>query len=169
MTRQSLTIEQVLNLLAETPLRLTALTADLSPEELEMRPTLNEWSANEGWAHMRACADVWGNCIIAIIAEDAPTLQAVNPTTWIKKTDYLELEFQPSLRSFIKQRTDLLTVLSPLPHEGWSRSITVKGAGKVLKRTVLSYAQWLARHERQHVKQVERIVLTMPKAQGEAR
>jgi hypothetical protein len=27
----------------------------------------------------------------------------------------------------------------------------------VLTRTVLSYAQWLARHERPHVKQVERI------------
>jgi len=45
-----------------------------------------------------------------------------------------------------------------LPPEGWSRAATVTGAGKVLERTVLFYAQWLARHERQHVKQVERIV-----------
>jgi hypothetical protein len=28
---------------------------------------------------------------------------------------------------------------------------------------VLFYAQWLARHERPHVKQVERIVNTMPR------
>jgi len=48
-----------------------------------------------------------------------------------------------------------------LPPEGWSRAATVTGAGKVLERTVLFYAQWLARHERQHVKQVERIVNTM--------
>jgi hypothetical protein len=58
------------------------------------------------------------------------------------------------LRSFAMQRADLLAVLSPLPHEGWSRAATVTGAGKVLERTVLFYAQWLARHERQHVKQV---------------
>lgn len=51
-------------------------------------------------AHLRSCADVWGNCIAAIIAEDTPTLRAVNPTTWIKKMNYPELEFQPSLRSF---------------------------------------------------------------------
>jgi hypothetical protein len=112
-------------------------------------------------AHLRACADVWGNCIVAMIAEDTPTLRAVNPRTWIKKTDYLELEFRPSLRSFATQRADLLAVLEPLPPEGWSRAARVSGAGKVLERTVLFYAQWLARHERQHVKQVERIVNTM--------
>ncbi len=96
-----------------------------------------------------------------MIAEDTPTLRAVNPTTWIKTTDYLELEFQPSLGSFATQRADLLAVLDPLPHEGWSRAATVTGAGKVIERTVLFYAQWLARHERQHVKQVEGIVHTM--------
>lgn len=161
MNIQSQSIEQVLTLLTETPPRLTELTSDLSPEELQTRPTSEEWSANEVLAHLRACADVWGNCIIAIIAEDMPTLRAINPLTWIKKTDYLELEFRPSLRSFTTQRTDLLTALSPLPHEGWSRSATVTGAGKPLERTVLFYAQWLATHERLHVKQVKRIVNTI--------
>ena len=96
-----------------------------------------------------------------MLAEDTPTLRAVNPRTWIKKTNYLELEFRPSLRSFAKQRAGLLAVLEPLPHEGWSRAATVTGAGKVLERTVLSYAQWLATHERPHLKQIQRIVNTM--------
>ena len=161
MPSTSLTIERVLTLLAETPARIAALTADLSPEALQMRPTPEEWSASVVLAHLRACADVWGNCIVAMIAEDTPTLRAVNPRTWIKKTDYLDLEFRPSLRSFATQRADLLAVLEPLPIDAWSRAATVMGAGKVLERTVLFYAQWLARHERQHVKQVERIVNTM--------
>ena len=96
-----------------------------------------------------------------MIAEDTPTLRAVNPRTWIKKTDYLELEFRPSFRAFARQRADLLAVLEPLPLKAWSRAATVTGAGKVLERTVLFYAEWLARHERQHVRQVERIVNTM--------
>ena len=49
----------------------------------------------------------------------------------------------------------------PLPPEGWLRAATVTGAGKVLERTVLSYAQWLASHERTHVKQIERVVNTL--------
>ncbi len=161
MASLSLTMEQVLTLLAATPSRIAALTADLASDQLHTRPNHDGWSANDVLAHLRACADVWGNCIMAIIAEDTPTLRAVNPRTWIKKTDYLELEFRPSLRSFTTQRADLLAALSPLPPEGWERSATVTGAGKVLERTVLFYAQWLARHERQHVKQVERIVNTM--------
>jgi hypothetical protein len=112
-------------------------------------------------AHLRACADVWGNCIVTMIAEDRPTLRAVNPRTWIKRTDYRDLEFRPSLRVFATQRADLLAVLEPLPPDGWSRSATVTGAGAVLERTVLTYAQGLARHERPHVKQIERIVNTM--------
>jgi DinB superfamily len=159
--RRSLTTEQVLTLLTETPTRIAALTADLAPVQLHTPPNHDEWSANDVLAHLRACADVWGNCIVAMIAEDTPTLRAINPLTWIKKTNYLELEFRPSLRSFATQRADLLAVLEPLPHEGWSRAATVTGAGKVLKRTVLFYAQWLAGHERQHVKQIERIVNTM--------
>ncbi|MGH2543939.1 MAG: DinB family protein [Ardenticatenaceae bacterium] len=162
MPGRSLTIEQVLTMLAATPPRIGALTADLVPAQLRIPPNPDEWSANDVLAHLRACADVWGNCIEVIIAQDMPTIRAVNPRTWIKKTDYLEQEFQPSLHAFAKQRTDLLAaVLEPLALEDWSRAATVTGAGKPLVRTVHTYAEWLARHERPHVKQIERIVNTM--------
>ena len=161
MPSRSLTIEQVLILLAATPRRIATLTADLSTNQLHTLPNKDGWSANDVLAHLRACADVWGNCIVTMITEDRPTLRAVNPRTWIQKTDYPELEFRPSLRSFASQRADLLAVLEPLPPEGWSRVATVTGAGKVLERSVLFYAQWLAGHERPHVKQVERIVNMM--------
>jgi|SRR5579859_2156359 len=161
MSSRLLTIEQVLTLLRETPSRLATITTGLSPEALQRRPTPEEWSANEVLAHLRACADVWGDCIMTMIAEDRPVLRAVNPRTWIEKTNYLELEFQPSLRSFATQRADLLALLEPLPPEGWSRAATVTGAGKVLERTLLFYADWLARHERPHVKQIARILNTI--------
>lgn len=147
-----------MTLLARTPGRLAELTANLKPAQLRTPPDNAAWSANDVLAHLRACADVWGDCILAMIAEDGPTLRAVNPRTWIKKTDYPELAFQPSLRSFAKQRADLLAVLDPLPPEGWSRVARVTGTGSVRQRTVLFYAQWLARHERPHLNQVERIV-----------
>lgn len=158
MPNKSLTIEQVLTLLAETPQRIATFSEGLAPAQLSTSPSPDEWSANDVLAHLRACADVWGNCIKTMIAEDRPELRAVNPRTWIKKTNYLELEFRPSLRSFTTQRADLLAVLESLPSEDWSRSAIVMGAGKPLQRNVLFYAQWLARHERPHVKQIERIV-----------
>ena len=161
MPSTPLTTEQILTRLADTPTRLAEPTAGLTPAQSRAAPAPGEWSANDVLAHLRACADVWGGCIAAILAEDGPTLRAVNPTTWIKRTDYADLAFEPSLRTFTAQRADLLALLGPLPFEGWSRAATVTGAGRVLRRTVRSYAGWLANHERPHVKQVERIVATL--------
>ncbi len=156
-----LTIKQVLTLLAEAPPRLASLTEGLTPAQLRATPNQGEWSANDVLAHMRSCADVWGNCIAEIIAQDHPTIRAVNPRTWIKSTDYPEPEFQPSLQAFANQRTALLAVLETLLPESWSRRATVTGAGKPIERTLHSFAGRLARHERPHIKQIERIVNTM--------
>ena len=161
MRDQPLTSAEALALLARTPPHLASLSAGLTPAELRSAPLPGEWSANEVLAHLRACSDMWGKCILAMLAEDMPTLRAINPRTWIKRTDYPALEFRPSLGAFVTQRADLLAVLEPLPPAGWSRAAIVTGAGKVLERTVLSYAQWLARHERPHIKQIERLITTL--------
>ena len=157
MSKQALPIEQILVLLTETPQRIAALTAGVAPAQLQT-PTDGEWSANDVLAHLRACADVWGGCIVAILAEDNPTLRAINPRTWIRKTDYPEQKFQRSLRAFIAQRNELLAVLKPLSPQDWSRSATVTGAGAPLERTVLFYAPWLGEHERPHIKQIKRML-----------
>ncbi len=125
MPRRSLPIEQVLTLLAATPPRIAALTAGLAPDQWHSTPNPGEWSANDVLAHLRACNDVWGSNIVTIIAQDKPTFKGVNPRAWIKKTDYLEQEFQPSLLAFTTQRTALLAVLEALPPESWSRTATV--------------------------------------------
>lgn len=161
MSSRSLTSAQILALLAGAPPRIAALTAGLQPAHVHTRPAPDQWSANEVLAHLRACADMWGSCIVAIITHDRPTLRAVNPRTWIKQTDYLEQAFQPSLHAFTQQRTELLAVLESLAPADWARAATVTGAGKALERTVLGYAQWLATHERPHLKQIERIVSTL--------
>ena len=150
VARREMTVEQVLSVLRETPGRLALLTGVATPAQLRAVPKPGEWSATEILAHLRACADMWGDAIEAIVADDHPTVRAVNPTTWIDSTDYRELGFSSSLAAFTRQRARLLEVLEPLPPEGWSRSATVVGAGKPLERTVHDYAGRLARHERTH-------------------
>jgi hypothetical protein len=155
---RSLTIEQVLELLADAPPRLAALTAGLAPARLRVVPDSDGWSANDVLAHLRSCADVWGDCIAAILAQDRPTLRAINPRHWITRTDYPDQEFWASLHAFTAQRADLLAVLGPLPSADWARPATVKGAGTPLERTVLTYGQRLAGHEQSHLKQIARII-----------
>lgn len=159
MTDKYLAIDQILTILKETPPRLAKLTGGLVPAQLQTAHTVGEWSVHEVLAHLRACSDVWGDYyIMTILAEDHPTIKARNPRTWIKDTDYLEQEFQSSLRAFTKQRRKLLAILEPLPTKDWARTNTLTGAGKPLQQTLLSHADGLARHERAHLKQIERTI-----------
>ena len=158
MPSRVLPTAQILTMLAAAPAHLAALTADLAAEQLHAAPAPGEWSANGVLAHLRSCADIWGDCMRTILIQERPTLRAVNPTTWIEQTNYREVPFHLSLQAFTSQRTELLTVLTPLLPEAWSRSATVTGAGKPLERTVHFYAQWLTRHERPHLKQIQSLV-----------
>ncbi len=87
MPYKSLTIEQILGMLAEAPPRLVALTTGLAPDQLRISPGQGQWSVVDVLAHLRSCADVWGSYIGRVLTEYRPTIRAVNPTTWIKKTD----------------------------------------------------------------------------------
>lgn len=158
MPAEPLTSAQVSDLLAAAPPRIAALTADLLPAQLRAAPAPDAWSVDDVLAHLRACADIWGACIATLLAADRPTLRAINPTTWIDGTDYPALAFRPSFHAYTAQRTALLAVLTPLPPAAWARAATVTGAGKPLERTVHFYAQWLAKHERTHFRQLARTV-----------
>ncbi len=153
-----LTIDQVLTRLAKQPRTIAALTAGLTPARLRRSPTRGEWSLNDVLAHLRSCSDLWGGYMATIVAEGHPTIRAMNPTTWIKQTNFPELAFAPSLRAFTKQRAGLLALLRPLPKAGWNRTALVTGAGKPRERTVFEYAQWLANHERSHVNHIARMI-----------
>jgi hypothetical protein len=151
----------VLTLLAAAPGRLAALTDGLTDEQLRTAPAPGEWSANDVLAHLRSCADMWGGGIETILRREQTTMRAVNPRHWIKSTDYPVQAFRPSLEAFRVQREALLRVLEGLTDEEWTLSITATGAGKPLQRTVSSFAERLAVHERPHLKQVERVVAAL--------
>src|SRR5579862_3167603 len=88
MAATSVPTGTILERLSETPRRIAALTAGMSAAQAQRSPSPDEWCVNDVLAHLRACADVWGGHIEAILAEDEPARQGVNPRTWIKRTNY---------------------------------------------------------------------------------
>jgi hypothetical protein len=150
------TIDTLLAMLAAGPPRLAEFTAGLSPAQLTASPAPGEWALRDVLSHLRACGDVWGCYITLILNEDHPTYKAVNPTTWIRQTNYREIEFQPSLEAFADQRHELLAILKPLPAAAWERKATAITAGRPRERTVYTYAQWLANHELSHLNHIAR-------------
>ena len=136
---------------------IAAATAGISAGRLRDEPVLGEWSARDILAHLRSCSDARGEFIPKILASKRPTLRAISPRTLIESTNYRELEFASSFRAFTRQRARLLRLLKALSRGGWARSAIVTGGGPARERTVLFYGAWLARHERAHVRHIERL------------
>ena len=157
MPEKPLSPERVLALLGEGPARIAAAMAGRPAEWLRSPPGAGQWSANDVLAHLRACADVWGGAMATMLAEDRPALRAISPRAYIRRTDYPQQAFDPSFQAFARQRADLLAMLERLTPEQWQRGALVRPAGRVRQPTVLSYAQRLALHEREHLEQIERL------------
>lgn len=147
------TPQDVLEVLEATPVRLAAVSG-----AVDVRPSPDEWSAGEVLAHLRACGEVWGGCVRRLLAEDRPTLRALNPRTFQERTDWESRRWAEHLAAFAAERAALLELLHGLAPADWDRAALVTGAGRPVERTVLTYAEWLASHERPHVRQVERAV-----------
>jgi DinB family protein len=150
--------ESVLRSLAATPRRIASLSREVEISKLHFRPHPDSWSANDILAHLRACADVWGKSIVDMITRDHPELRYISPRTWIRKTDYLELEFRGSLKAFSDQRRELLRLLKGLVVKDWSRSATFTATTKGREQTVFSYACRIAEHENKHCDQIEAVL-----------
>jgi uncharacterized damage-inducible protein DinB len=151
-------VDELLALLEAAPKRISAAVARVDGELLQAPPGRGEWSATEILAHLRSCGDVWGSYIDRILTEDEPTIRATSPRTYIHSTDYETMDFRRSFRAFTAQRKRLVTQLESLRPKQWTRRATITGAGKPLVKTVHDYANWLATHERPHLKQIERAV-----------
>src|SRR5262245_30553679 len=150
--------ESVLRLLATTPRRIASLSRGVEISKLHFRPHQDSWSASDILAHLRACADVWGKSIFEMLTRDHPRLRHISPRGWIRKTDYIELEFDVSLQAFTRQRRELLKALKDLAIEDWSRGATFTATTRGREQTVFDYALRIAEHENKHCDQIEAVL-----------
>lgn len=144
-------IEKYLNLLTELPQRIAKATDETDDAHLQFKADEKAWSVKDILAHLRSCADVWGESVEAMLAEDHPTVPYRHPRQWIKKTNYLKLSFQESFQAFQAQRKKFLKALKDLSFEDWSRAAIIKGR----EHTVFTQVRRMATHEREHVEQIE--------------
>ena len=168
MARGDLAVDEIMAILPGTPGRIRELTAGLTPIQLRTSPEPGAWSINDVLAHLRACHDVLGGNMLRILAEDSPTWRAMNPRSWMTKTDYPDWEFVPAFAAFRRQRAELLTVLDPLPTDAWTRTARVTGlAGGATELSVRYYGSWMAGHERAHMAHIAGIARSIVTASDE--
>lgn len=149
-------VQEILETLADVPRRLTKASANTDESRLRLKPEPSAWSAVDVLAHLRACADVWGDSIEAMLAEEEPKIPYRHPRQWVKRTDYPQLDFSVSLKAFVRQRKSLLKILNSLAFEQWERGAQIQGR----RHTIFTQARRMAQHEVEHCGQVERLCKT---------
>ena len=147
-------IQKCLELLSDTPRRFTTASENMDDSRLGRKPDPATWSALETLAHLRSCADVWGASIESMLAGQEPVLPDIHPREWIKRTDYLTLQYSDLLQAFSCQRGRLLKFLNRLEFEAWSHGAQIGGR----RQTVFTQARRMAIHEAEHCMQVEKML-----------
>lgn len=147
-------IEKYLGILAETPRQIMQYTKGIEEARLQFKTDRKSWSVNDILAHLRSCADLWTHSIYAMLAEQEPRFSDINERKWAKVTRYAELPFHESIQVYRLQRENLLRVLNSLPFESWERSAIIFER----KHTVFTQVRRLAKHETDHVEQIEIIL-----------
>jgi len=147
-------IQEYLKLLGKTTRRITSMTKHVDKSRLQARLGKDEWSANNILAHLRSCADVWGDQIEKMIAKDKQKLPYAHPRQLIKKTNYRELPFYDSFKTFKAQRRKMLKILKGLSFEDWSRGASIKGR----VHTIFTHVRRMAKHEEVHCEQIDTLL-----------
>ncbi|HET7471930.1 MAG TPA: DinB family protein [Candidatus Limnocylindrales bacterium] len=168
MTQWTVSVEAVVGRLADNPGRIDLLMSAAPREARRRRPTKDAWSALETFAHVRACADVWGGHIRSIVEAGPSSLRAGDPRAWAADHGYAAADFAEAFPTYRRDRAELLTTLRSLGEEDWARSALMVGASSRVERSVLWHADHIARHEDQHVIQIRRTLVAGSGA-GESR
>jgi hypothetical protein len=148
-------IETFIQILSETPLRISQAANGLDELHLQFKPNKKSWSINDILAHLRSCADLWTHSIYAMLAEKEPVFSHINERKWATVTRYTELPFAASFQVFSSQRENLLRVLKTLPFESWERSAIIFER----RHTVFTQTRRMAKHEHEHCEQIEAMLL----------
>ncbi len=154
MKASSAEIETYITIIAATPTRIAQAVKDVDEERLQLKADNKTWSVNEILAHLRSCADLWTHSIYAMLAASEPVLSDVDERKWAKATRYAELPFYESFQAYSLQRENLVRVLKALPFESWERSAIIFER----KHTVFTQTRRLAKHEQEHLEQIEMLL-----------
>jgi hypothetical protein len=148
-------IERVKHLLADTPLRLATLSAEVAAERVRHPLGAGERSFTETVAHLLHCEARSAEAILLALLTDEPLLPDVHAERqWGKLVRLEQYEVIELLGYFAFRRKLLLGVLHEATDSGWQR--TVREVGKQRQESVYWIARALALHEQEHMTDLER-------------
>ena len=132
-------------------------------EEEDFVPAPGKWSIRQLIAHLADSEMVYGCRIRAVIAEDNPTLTAVDQNLWAYKLDYAQRKPKQALESFRRQRAENYDLLKNVPESAYSRTGNHSERGPM---TLLDLVEYCAGHVESHARQMQSVREEYKKVKG---
>jgi hypothetical protein len=144
-----------LKVLPATAKKLGRFIQGVSASKLRKRPAPDKWSAGEILAHMGDTEMVLGWRIWQIPASPGTPIQAFDQDVWALTGCYEKRNPRKSLEQFRVVRDANLVFLKSLTPKQWKQHGIHAERGVV---TIEELIGWIAGHDINHLKQVDRIV-----------
>jgi hypothetical protein len=126
--------------------------ARISDEELDRRPSPDEWSPREVIHHLADSESMAYIRLRRLLAEDNPVIDGYDEPEWARRLHY-DRPIEPSLAVLRAVRAASLQLLGTLTSEEWARTGTHSESG------AYSVDKWLAiyaEHSHEHADQIRR-------------
>ncbi len=136
------------------PELLAVVLTGVFGEEEDFAPAPGKWSVRQIVAHIADMELVAAHRFRQVIAEDNPTLMAMDQNAWASNLDYARRKPKQSLETFRRLRAENYELLKGAPGTAFERT------GKHTERgtlTLLSLVEDYAEHAESHARQLQAI------------
>ena len=123
-------------------------------EEEDFVPAPGKWSARQIVAHLADMELVAAHRFRQVIAEDHPTLVAIDQDAWSANLDYARRKPKQSLETFRRLRAENFELLKALPEAAFERTGNHTENGSV---TLLRLLEGYAGHAESHARQLQEL------------
>jgi hypothetical protein len=136
------------------PELLAVVLTGVFGEEEDFSPAPGKWSVRQIVAHVADVEMVAAHRMRVVIAEDDPTLTAIDGEKWARNLDYARRKPKQSLETFRRIRTENYDLLKDLPAAAFDRAGNHTEDGRV---TLLQLVEGYAKHAESHARQLQEV------------
>jgi FMN phosphatase YigB (HAD superfamily) len=143
--------EALLALLNSTPAALDTFGSNLRPDAWKARPQDGQWNLTEIICHLRdveQCVNI--PRLEKIAREENPFLPGIDTDDWAREGKYSQEDGTKALQTYIRARTDLISLLKQYKETDWQRLCrhAIFGPTKLIE-----LVEFIAIHDQTHVRQ----------------
>jgi len=162
--------QQIIDALRALPSQVEELAEGLSEDAVRWRPAPGEWSITEVCCHLRDFSEIGGERISRMLNEDEPFLPSYDQEAMARERNYQNERMPQALAALRAFSGGLAYLLESLSEEQWQRTGRPEGPLAGMRPgesgpgliSIAQYAQLLADHGREHLKQIKAVRGQLP-------